>query len=246
MRRSSPSLSHSRPLLTSVPTPTELIGEVSPVELDHDELVLEGSKLYQLTHPNLANGVDLSTGIKPVSEEQLFLGAPAPEDPEQKNKSRKRLREDKKRNKDQSKQLQQSREIMEQQMRRFNGTERAHQMKKFGKAAANVVAAHIVDDAVQNKINSADVQFDSLVNDVGLSNADAVLNPENLSHIDKLKVLAQKDFPEEDFSGYTDDDYRELYSFGGYNEADSLENESNFKKITAHYSNAQRHLPARD
>ncbi len=80
VRRSSPSLSRSRPLLMSIPISTELIGKVSPVESNHDELVLEGRKLHQSTQPNLAKEIDLSTGVKPVSTDHLSIPPIDPKD----------------------------------------------------------------------------------------------------------------------------------------------------------------------
>lgn len=64
----------------SVSIPTELIGKVSPVELNRDELVLEGRKLHQSTQPSLAKEVDLSTGVKPVSTDQLSIPPIDPKD----------------------------------------------------------------------------------------------------------------------------------------------------------------------
>lgn len=228
-----------RSIIQNVPTQFNQ-GVVSP-DLDRDQILLLSKILSTPNEPLARPEHSILTGVSPVS-----APSPIPEDPDQKNKSWRQRRKERIKRKEQSNQLQEAREIMEKQMRRFNNTERTHQLKKFGKTAANIAFADAVGAAVDHKIESTNDAVNDVANDVGVHNLDGVLNPENLSHVDKLKILAREDFPDEDFSSYTDDDYKELYSLDGYEDVDSLDNENEFNKRFSKYSNIQRHLPARN
>ena len=110
-----------------------------------------------------------------------------PEDPD--NKSRKQRRKERRQAKSQSENLQEAREIMERQMRRLNGTERVHQLKRLGRAAANIAAADAVGELADYKIESSNENYNNIVNQIGIDNIDAVQNPQTMSTKDKAKIL---------------------------------------------------------
>lgn len=71
----------TRSLVLHTQTPSGLVGKVSPLILDAEAIALGARKLYDLSQVPLAKSVDLSTGVTPISAEQLIVSVPTPPDP---------------------------------------------------------------------------------------------------------------------------------------------------------------------
>lgn len=67
-------------MLIHKPAPSELVGEIAPLILDTESLVTDGKKLYALSQAPLVKNTNLTTGVEPISADQLMV-SPPPYDP---------------------------------------------------------------------------------------------------------------------------------------------------------------------